>query len=255
MSPSVVATSSAAAFWGPNLCSKASSCNFHMIHIRLVQNSWTPEKAGSFTLALAALAWTNSFVDVENVLASENHLEIVDLPHLWHDRDPSGSPPDWIRLGRWSCLMIKSSLWNFVPPGDIVLGEKPIVITTGHLIILILIYSDHHKPPWCSSENSIRRHMSPHSPSTIHDDRSPVRDNHRRWCDVFFHGDDPARTATIPPINSSTLPGLDEFPLNLYQMIRVELVPSVPSHVSCLKSLYVFGLNHLQRSFCWVKSG
>ena len=146
MSPSVVATSSAAAFWGPNLCSKASSCNFHMIHIRLVQNSWTQEKAGSFTLALAALAWTNSFVDVENVLASENHLEIVDLPHLWHDRDPSGSPPDWIRLGRWSCLMIKSSLWNFVPPGDIVLGEKPIVITTGHLIILILIYSDHHKP-------------------------------------------------------------------------------------------------------------
>lgn len=88
----------------------------------------------------------------------------------------------------------------------------------------MIIINPHDVQARRTHKNPIRRHMSPHSPSMIHADRSPVRDNHRRWFDVFFHGDDPARTATIPPINSSTLPGLDEFPLNLYQMIRVELV-------------------------------
>jgi hypothetical protein len=49
----------------------------------------------------------------------------------------------------WTLIMFDDQIVivKFGPPGDIILGEKPIVITTittGHLI---LIYSDHHKPP------------------------------------------------------------------------------------------------------------
>ena len=61
-------------FWGPNCCSIARSCNFHMIHIRLVQDSWTQEKSWMvYPSPSCPSLKRNSFVDVENVLASENH--------------------------------------------------------------------------------------------------------------------------------------------------------------------------------------
>lgn len=120
-----------------------------MIHIRLVQNSWTQEK--SWMVYPSPSLKRNSFVDVENVLASAPGL---DTP--------------WTLI-----MMIKSS--KFGIPGRHGFGgetHSAIVITIGHLILIysdhVIIINPHDVQARRTHKNSIRRHMSPHSPSMIH---------------------------------------------------------------------------------------